>query len=50
MKSEKAPGASQLTTEMVKNLPEDALNFIIDTIQQRHGFHLVACDQTQHTV
>jgi hypothetical protein len=34
MKSDKAPGTSQLTTDMLKNLPEDALNFITETIQE----------------
>jgi len=34
MKCDKAPGATQLTTEMLKNLPNDALHFIIKTIQE----------------
>jgi hypothetical protein len=34
MKSDKAPGTSQLTTDMLKNLPEDALNFVTETIQE----------------
>jgi hypothetical protein len=34
MKSDKAPGISQLTTDMLKNLLNDALDFIIETIQE----------------
>jgi hypothetical protein len=34
MKSDKAPGISQLTTDMLKNLPNDAIEFIIETIQE----------------
>ena len=34
MKSDKAPGTSQLTTDMLKNLPENALNFIVEAIQE----------------
>jgi hypothetical protein len=34
MQSDKAPGASQLTTDMLKNLPEDALNLIVEIIQE----------------
>jgi len=33
MKSNKAPAASQLTTNMLENLPEDTLNFVSETIQ-----------------
>jgi len=34
MKSDKAPGTSQLTTNMLKNLPKDALTFVTETIQE----------------
>ncbi len=34
MKSDKAPCKSQLTTDMLKSLPEVALSFIIETIQE----------------
>jgi hypothetical protein len=34
MKSDKAPGASQLTTDMLKNLPKDALEFVVETVQE----------------
>jgi hypothetical protein len=34
MKCDKAPGASQLTTDMLKNLPNYALNFIVEAIQE----------------
>ena len=34
MKSNKAPGMSHITMDMLKNLPEDALNFIVETIQE----------------
>jgi hypothetical protein len=33
MKCNKAPGTSQLTTDMLKNLPNEALDFIVETIQ-----------------
>jgi hypothetical protein len=34
MKCDKASGASQLTTNMLKNLPNDALDFIVEAIQE----------------
>ena len=34
MKSDKAPGASELTTDMLKNLPNDALDFVIEAVQE----------------
>jgi hypothetical protein len=34
MKCNKAPGAFQIATDMLKNLPNDALDFIIKTIQE----------------
>ncbi len=34
MKCNKAPGAFQVATDMLKNLPNDALDFIIKTIQE----------------
>jgi hypothetical protein len=34
MKCDKALGAPQLTTDMLKNLPNDALNFIVEAIQE----------------
>ena len=33
MKYNKAPGQSGLTTHMVKNLPAEALNFLVQRIQ-----------------
>ena len=33
MKCDKAPGTSQLTIDMLKTLPNDTLNFVIETIQ-----------------
>jgi len=34
MAYDKAPGQSKLTTDMLKNLPPQALNFYIDIIQE----------------
>jgi hypothetical protein len=34
MKSNKMPGALQLTTNMLKNLLNDALDFLVDTVQE----------------
>jgi hypothetical protein len=33
MKYDKAPGATGLTTDMIKNLPEDAIDFLTKAIQ-----------------
>ncbi len=32
MKSDKAPGTLQLTTYMLKNLPKDALKFVVEAV------------------
>lgn len=49
MKSDKAPGAPQLTTAMLKNLPEDTLNFVVETIQEfrQHNMDFNSCHVTK---
>jgi hypothetical protein len=34
MKSDKVHGTSQLTTDMLKNLPNEALKFIVEAVQE----------------
>lgn len=34
MKSDKVPGVSQLTTDMLKKLPNNALEFLVETIHE----------------
>jgi hypothetical protein len=34
MKSDKVPGTSQLTTDRLKNIPSDALDFVVETVQE----------------
>ena len=34
MKRDKAPGTSQLTTDMLKYLPNDKLDFVVDAVQE----------------
>jgi hypothetical protein len=46
MKSDKARGISLLTADMLKNLPSDALDFVVEAVQgflrTRNRFHNVA--------
>jgi hypothetical protein len=34
MKRDKVPGTSQLTTDMLKYLPNDKLDFVVDAVQE----------------